>query len=372
MKILALDTAMAACSVAVVETDGARPLASAFVPMERGHAEAVAPMVRDTMAKSGLTFTDLDRIAVTTGPGTFTGVRIGLAMARGLGLATGLPVIGIDTLRAIAANDPLPGTPILVAADARKNEIYTALYDAARRELRPPAVLPLASAGQDLPSGTRVIGTAADAVIAASMRTDLVRSAARNLPVAEHFAVLAACQPVPAAMPSPLYLRAPDAKPQTMNARQGTKLSFESAEAGSAGLLAQLHATCFNTPWTADAFADLLSMPGASAVIAVERGVPVGFVLPRLAADEAEVITIGTSPAARRRGVGRSMLNHQFAELSASGAHHVLMEVAKSNTAALALYGSLGFAAAGKRNGYYRQPDGSLEDAIIMRKVLTP
>ena len=83
MKILSLDTAMAACSAAVVDTDAGSPLAAAFVPMERGHAEALPPMVSEVLQVAGLDIRHIDRIAVTTGPGTFTGVRIGLAFARG-------------------------------------------------------------------------------------------------------------------------------------------------------------------------------------------------------------------------------------------------------------------------------------------------
>ena len=371
MKILALDTAMAACSVAVVEAGRAQPLASAFVSMERGHAEAIAPMVQEAMAAAGLGFGDLDRIAVTTGPGTFTGVRIGLAMARGLGLATGLPVIGIDTLRAIAANDPTPGAVFLVAADARRDEVYAALYDAQRRVLRQPAVTTVAAAGHDLPPGTRVIGTAAEMVIAACGRSDVICSRSGNLPVAAEFAALAARLPLPQGLPSPLYLRTPDAKPQAATSPQPAGLALKAVSQEAANVLAALHAACFDSPWKAEAFSDLLAMPGAAATIATERGSPVGFLLTRRAADEAEVITIGTSPAVQRRGIGRSMLNHRLTEFSGSGVHHVFMEVARSNSAALALYASLGFTEAGKRNGYYRKSDGSREDAIIMRKDLT-
>ncbi len=128
MKLLALDTAMAACSVAVYDSQRACVLASAFASMERGHAEAIAPMVRDVMVEAGLEFRELDRIAVTIGPGTFTGVRIGLSMARGLGLALDRPVTGIDTLSAIAVNEAR--APLLVTADARRDEVYAALFDA--------------------------------------------------------------------------------------------------------------------------------------------------------------------------------------------------------------------------------------------------
>jgi tRNA threonylcarbamoyladenosine biosynthesis protein TsaB len=99
MKLLAVDTALGACSVAIL--DHQTVLAHHFVPMARGHAEALAPMVQDAMA--GIAFASLDRLAVTTGPGTFTGQRVGLAFMRGLRIALRKPLIGVTTLEAIAA-----------------------------------------------------------------------------------------------------------------------------------------------------------------------------------------------------------------------------------------------------------------------------
>ena len=99
---------------------------------------------------------------------------------------------------------------------------------------------------------------------------------------------------------------------------------------------------------------------------------PSGFVLTRSAADEAEIIAIGTRPFAQRRGVGRQMLDHQLAELRRHGIHHVFLEVADSNAAARGLYGALGFKEAGRRKGYYKRASGVAEDAFIMRRELTP
>jgi len=371
MKLLALDTTMAACSVAVIDTDHELPLARNFVAMERGHAEALAPMVRQAMAEAGLGFTDLGRIAVTVGPGTFTGVRIGLAMARGLGLALGIPVTGIDTLTAIAANALPAASPILIAADARKDETYHAVVDGAGQVIRPPAVGPLDGAMQAVADGSLVIGTAADAVIAASGRSGLVRSRAGDLPNAAAFARLAAALPDPAAMPLPLYLRAPDAKPQAVPHNAGP-VRFERLSAADADLLAALHAECFDNPWTAEDFRQLLAMPGGLAVAAAEGSEPVAFVLTRRAADEAEIVTIGTRPFARRRGAARQLLTRQFAELAAAGVRMAFIEVATSNAAARALYAALGFTEAGLRRSYYQRGNGYREDAVVMRKDLVP
>src|SRR5688500_20336294 len=104
MMILAVDTALAACSAAVFESDAQYLLAARFESMATGHAEAIAPMVQETMQAAGLEYGSLHRIAATLGPGTFTGLRIGLAFARGLGLALSLPVVGVSSLTAIASN----------------------------------------------------------------------------------------------------------------------------------------------------------------------------------------------------------------------------------------------------------------------------
>src|SRR5271169_5212167 len=127
MKTLAVDTALGACSVAIT-SDGAT-LAHHWVPMPRGHAEALAPMVEQAMAESGLAFADLDRLAVTTGPGTFTGQRVGLAFMRGLRLALDRPLVGITTLAAMAAAVEQKSRLVAVIHDARRGEAYGALFD---------------------------------------------------------------------------------------------------------------------------------------------------------------------------------------------------------------------------------------------------
>ena len=369
MKILSLDTAMAACSVAVVDTESARSLAAAFLPMERGHAEALPPMVAEVMTASGLGFSEIDRIAVTTGPGTFTGVRIGLAFARGLGLARGIAVIGIDSLSAIAANEPSLG-PLLVVSDARNDEIYAASFDAGGQQIAAPYVTTAEKAGVEAAAGAIVLGTAAQAVVAASGRKDLVLSAASHLPVAAQFAAIAAGL-IPGAMPSPLYLRAPDAKPQQMALRKIGELNIETADASASSILSELHNEVFDEGWSADAFTDLLRTPGAEAIIALERGEPLGFLLTRSAADEAEIIAIGTRPCVQRRGVARQLLTQHIAAFADKGLRQLFLEVAASNTAARGLYSSLGFTEAGRRKGYYQRREGK-EDAIVMRRELAP
>src|SRR5258705_13133895 len=103
MLVLAIDTALDACAAAVLDTDSTKIIAQESQAMKRGHAEALMPLIARVMKASGVAFTALDRIAVTKGPGSFTGLRVGLSAARGIALAAGKPVVGLTTLSPYAA-----------------------------------------------------------------------------------------------------------------------------------------------------------------------------------------------------------------------------------------------------------------------------
>jgi len=131
MKILALETTGSACSVALWRDGGV--VARRFEAMTRGHAERLVPMIGEVLAEAGVTAEAVDRLAVTVGPGAFTGLRVGLATARGLALATGRPLVGVTTFEAIAHALPLEsrrGRSLLVAVDSRRTELFLRLFDA--------------------------------------------------------------------------------------------------------------------------------------------------------------------------------------------------------------------------------------------------
>ncbi|MBT6117911.1 MAG: tRNA (adenosine(37)-N6)-threonylcarbamoyltransferase complex dimerization subunit type 1 TsaB, partial [Rhodospirillaceae bacterium] len=129
---MGLDSATAACSAALWR-DG-RILARRFRDMDRGQAEALVPMARDVVAEAGLEFTALDRVGVTVGPGAFTGLRIGLAAARGIALASGAELIGVTSLAAVAAaafsEEEGGGAagPLLVALETKRADLYVQLF----------------------------------------------------------------------------------------------------------------------------------------------------------------------------------------------------------------------------------------------------
>lgn len=203
MIVLGLDTCLNACSVAVL--DGERVLASASEVMARGHQERLAPMAQRVMAQAGLSFDRLERIGVTVGPGSFTGLRVGIAFAKGLASALGLPAAGVGTLEALAAErDGL----VFVGLDARREQVYLQAFEDGAA-LAAPDVLPVAAAS----SWIAAIAKGRDFAVVGS-GGPLVAPKARLIPAdgakPEFVARLAAARE--AAPLRPLYLRAPDAR----------------------------------------------------------------------------------------------------------------------------------------------------------------
>ena len=211
MKILAVDTALGACSVALLE--GKQTLAHIFEAMDRGHAERLAPMVEEAMRTAGVEFSALGRLAVTVGPGTFTGQRVGLAFMRGLRLALKIPLAGTTTLEIMAA-EAAAQTGLTKAAaihDARRDEAYLLLKNGADVVLQ-PVVLPFAQAVERIHAfgPCALAGTGAAAAFE-TLGGRYTLSSVRQ-PDALWVARQAQMMPEPKTVPGPLYLRAPDAK----------------------------------------------------------------------------------------------------------------------------------------------------------------
>lgn len=209
MRILAVDTALGACSVAIL--DGDKVLAHRFAIMERGHAEALAPMVEAAMNDAASEFSSLDRLAVTTGPGTFTGQRVGLAFMRAMRIALGKELVGLTTL-SVMAQEAMWQTKRAVGValhDARRGEVYLEIVGAIELS---PCVLSLEDAvarASGLGDRSVLAGTAA--MRAKEQLPKAILSDVRQ-PDALWVAKLALASPSPEAPPKPLYLRPPDAK----------------------------------------------------------------------------------------------------------------------------------------------------------------
>jgi tRNA threonylcarbamoyladenosine biosynthesis protein TsaB len=220
MRILALDTSMEACSVALYDAAGGNLLSEVHAVPGRGHAELLFAQIEAVTSECGFALDAVDRFAVTVGPGSFTGVRVGLAAARGLALAARRPLIGIGTLEAMAAEIKTEEIEaLIVAVDARRGELYVEAFTAQRSLCGPFVAAPMAAARRicDLTGcALAIAGSGAEALTVAlatfSRNGRIV--AAEPWPRARVVARLSAGRtPQAGGRPGPVYLRAPDAKP---------------------------------------------------------------------------------------------------------------------------------------------------------------
>ena len=228
MIVLAIDTALDYCAAAVLDATTKAVIAQETLEMKRGHAEALMPLIARVMTASGLSYLELDRIAVTTGPGSFTGLRVGISAARGIGLAADKPVIGLTTLAAYAA--PLVAekqeNPIIAAIDARHDHVYFQVVAGNGSVLMRPAVMPIEETFAASRFGAlRMVGNAAKLLadrwprnVAAPLLVD-----PKPGPDITWVAWIGAATDPSAAPAKPFYLRAPDAKPKAGYALPDTR-----------------------------------------------------------------------------------------------------------------------------------------------------
>ena len=218
MRVLAIDTALGACAAAVLDSQRGAILAAESLGMVRGHAEAVMPLIARVMDAARCEFTELDRIAVTVGPGSFTGLRVGISAARGIALAAGRPAIGLSTLSALAAPHVAArsGDTIIAAIDARNEQVYFQVFAPNGTTIVTPRLDRVRAAVRAVPVGPTVI-TGSGAMLVAShwpSGSPVPRVEDHAAPDIGWVARLGAAAQDEGAPPKPLYLRRPDARPQ--------------------------------------------------------------------------------------------------------------------------------------------------------------
>ncbi len=224
MRILALDTSTSACSVAFWDDGTIR--ADLFAEMARGQSEHLVPMIQTVLSKCHTQVQEMDMIAVSTGPGAFTGVRIGLATARGLALASGIPIRGVTTLEVVARGVPeneRVGHAVLALIDSKRDDIFAQLFQNDHSAVGGPVALAPAEipaycrAGNQQDQSLVLAGDAAHRMMAhgfADAEISAVLSSSLH-PQATVVAEIAAESGMPGPdelPPSPTYLRPPDVK----------------------------------------------------------------------------------------------------------------------------------------------------------------
>jgi len=229
MNVLSLDTCFDACSAAAGR--GLRTLTPAisfaWEPMQRGHAEHLLPMVQTVMSDAKLDFSALDRIAVTCGPGTFTGTRICVSAARALALATGAEIVAVSSLKLMAMSASLPAAPtrrIAIATDARRGEVYLEVFDRhSLASLAGPTCSAIDDAARMLgPLPIVIAGSGAESLADAARRIGVEATAIAPGLLPDAFDMLfVAAEMSTSSTVRPLYLRPPDAKPPALSPLAG-------------------------------------------------------------------------------------------------------------------------------------------------------
>jgi tRNA threonylcarbamoyl adenosine modification protein YeaZ/ribosomal-protein-alanine acetyltransferase len=392
MVILAFETVTRAGSIALL--DGAACHAMVGDPATT-HAERLPGELTAWLTSHGRTLDSVDQLAVVTGPGSFTGLRVGIAVAQGLALAGHKRVSGVPTLEALAASWPAGegDSELLVACvDGQRGDVFFAVW---RRDPGQPAALapmvvePAVGTVEDAARQIDALGADLPVVAigdGAVRYADRWRTRPRTrvgevtMTLAESAARLAAAQPERAGAPHalrPIYIRRPDAELARDRARRSRASTTPAPSEVAAFVVrrastpedladvAALQQSTFTNPWAADAIRWELENTDVARLYVMREpgGALVGFCACWMIFDELHVNSFAVTPSWRRRGAATRLLRTVFAEALASGATSATLEVRASNVAARRLYEKLGFSVEGIRRDYYQAPR---EDALVL------
>lgn len=406
MNIAAIESSGLVASVAIMQDETL--LAEYTVNYKKTHSQTLLPMLEELKRMTELDLDTLHAIAVSAGPGSFTGLRIGSATAKGLGLALGIPIIPVPTLDALAYN--LYGTDALICPimDARRGQVYTAVYRFGQGEIG-------ATCAQDAEAKRQEAAGSKRQETADSKRLEtLLESCAvpieeiaekvnvlgaehhksviflgdgvpvfrdrlgellnvpfsfapphRSMQSAASLAALGMVRyregvSVSAAEHAPVYLRASQAERERNEAVTIRRMREEDLEQ-----VCRLEEENFSMPWSLSAFREMVNHPDAYYFVAVDRDRVCGTCGIRNLAGEGELTNVVIREEYRGSGLGQRLIGEALHEAREAGMHAFTLEVRKSNAAAIHVYEKLGFRSEGIRPNFYEKP---AEDAVIMWK----
>lgn len=392
MKVLAIDSSGMTATVAVVEDT--QTIAEYTVNFKKTHSQTLLPMI-DTMGKMiELDLKSIDAIAVAGGPGSFTGLRIGSATAKGLGLALEKPLIHVPTVDGLAYN--LYGCQDIICPimDARRKQVYTGMYTFARRELEgskeTELVLDVLEAQNASPIDElierlnihgRPVVFLGDGV---PVYQDVIREKMR---VPFSFASASANRQRAAVVGAlgiqyykegkfetamehqPDYLRVSQAERERAEKERKAVVSIRQMKVEDAAAIAEMEHQTFSDAWSEKAILDTLRNPKTICLVAEKIGKIVGYCIVYTADDEADIARIAVLKESRRFGIASELIHALDVICWENQIQIIMLDVRVSNDGARAFYEKHGFTQDGIRENYYKNP---IEDAILMSRAVIP
>jgi tRNA threonylcarbamoyl adenosine modification protein YeaZ/ribosomal-protein-alanine acetyltransferase len=385
---LAIESATAHVEVLVCDRRG-DPRALIAEEVGYGHTRRLTPLVAQALERSGLSARDLAWVAADLGPGSFTGVRVGLATAEALALASGARLLGASSLAALAHGAAARRALVVPLVPAGRRELYAGFFRAdargrvsllaAPRLVTATALLDAVEEARQVLDGwpPRFVGPGA-----ARERALLDRALpgaaspewrATGLSAADLAAAVrapggnggpAAGLPAPGAAPQPLYVRSAQAEELVRHRVQAERpLAIRPMTDADIATVAAIERRVFSDPWSPEFFRSELGLQSVYARVAELEGRIAGYLVAWLGEAEGHLGNLAVIPEARRGGIARALLEDLLARAGPPGARRIALEVRVSNFAAQALYRAYGFRLAGLRRGYYRDTN---EDALVM------
>ena len=382
---LAIEAATEHGSVAVFDAQG-EVRATRVEHLSHGHTRRLTPMVQAALAEAGVAANELAWIASDLGPGSFTGVRVGLATARALGLVSGAQLLGASSLAALAHAAGGQKQLLVPLVGAGRRDLYAGFFRSDSRgrvrqvaspRVDTPQALLAATAEVHalLPDhGVRFVGPGAgrerevlESAVPGSTACGFRHEGLNALDVA-------ACARLDegpgAGLPAhgremePAYVRPAQAEEKVRHRVMGlTPPSIRTLRPAVLPVVDELEHRLFGDPWPQRFFLDALASPEAVCLVAERQGAIAGYLVATLDAPFAELQNLATAPAQQRGGVARALLDELIAICRVRGVSELGLEVRVSNDAAQALYRTHGFRLTGLRRGYYQSPE---EDALLM------
>jgi tRNA threonylcarbamoyl adenosine modification protein YeaZ/ribosomal-protein-alanine acetyltransferase len=382
---LVVESATSHVEVLVRGRDGTT-LAHEVEEVGHGHTQRLAPLVATALDRANVRATDLDWVAADLGPGSFTGVRVGLATVRGLAAAGSARVLGASSLAALALSTPARRALIVPLIPGGRRDLYAGFFRAdargAIRLVAAPQVGPLESLLPSIAEARAITqsprtwfvgpgaGRERGALEAYAEGSTALERRHDGLSAHDLAAAVESGEGPAAGLPSqrdalrPLYVRPPQAEERVRRrVVAGEPLSIRPLARSDLAPIAAIELQVFSDPWPESFFAGELEQPEVYARVAERDGRIIGYSLAWLGASEGHLGNLAVVPELRRRGVARRLLEDLLDRAQALSVRRLTLEVRVSNFAAQALYRAHGFHLAGLRRGYYRD---SGEDALVM------